>query len=120
MSEKLQVSGTIKQIGVTASYGSKGFLKREFILETTGDKYPQPIKFEVVQDNCDKLDKHREGQQATVHFNLRGNEHNGKFYVSLVAWRLEVEGGQPDPVASPKQTLSAMADQHQTGDDIPF
>lgn len=119
MSDKLQITGIIKQIGETASFGAKGFLKREFIVETTGDKYPQPLKFECVQDNCEKLNKHHEGQAVTVHFNLRGNEHNGRYYVSLVAWRLEANGTQAEPQSAPQQRQTPM-DQQPADSEYPF
>ena len=94
MSEQYTASGKILHIFPTASYGQKGFTKREFVIETE-EKFPQQLKFEVTKDRCDALDKYREGQEVKVHFNLRGREHNGKFYNSHEAWRLEAEGGQP-------------------------
>lgn len=92
MSDQLSVTGTIRVINPTASYGAKNFTKREFVVDVQDGKYTQPIKFEVVKENCDKLDKYSGGDQVTVNFNLRGNEHNGKFYVSLVAWKMDLVG----------------------------
>ena len=119
MSEKLQITGEIKAIHKTVELGAKGFLKREFILETD-DKYPQPIKFEVVKDNCEKLGKHRVGEVVTVHFNLRGNEHNGKHYVSLVAWRLESSDAQPATTAPHQRTTPMDQQPAEDSDSIPF
>ena len=50
------------------------------------------------------------GQEVTVHFNLRGNEYNGKYYVNLQAWRLDKgEGFAPTEMANVEEA-----------DDIPF
>jgi hypothetical protein len=71
-----------------------GFAKREFVV-TTQEQYPQDIKMEVVKDKCSLLDKFKVGQEVTVSINLRGNEFNGKYYVSLQAWKLEAGGSAP-------------------------
>ena len=92
MSEKYELKGRIKMIGETQEFPS-GFSKREFVVTSPDEKYPQDIKFEIVKDNCAKLDSFSEGDEATVSFNIRGNEFNGKYYVSLSAWK--IEKGEP-------------------------
>ena len=83
----LQLTGTIKVIFQTETYPS-GFSKREFVV-TTKEQYPQDIKIELVKDKTAILDSFSEGQEVTVHFNLKGNEFNGKYYVSLQGWKVE-------------------------------
>ena len=90
MSEQYQVTGAIKVINETQSFPS-GFTKREFVV-TTNDKFPQDIKLEATKDGCAKLDAFSLGDAVAVSFNLRGNEFNGKYYVSLGAWRIERVG----------------------------
>jgi len=99
------VTGTVKAIFDTQTFSS-GFQKREFVI-TTEEQYPQDIKFEVVKEKCGDLDRYTVGQSVTVHFNIRGNEYNGKYYVSLQAWKLEGAKLSPDPVPG-------------AGDDEPF
>lgn len=89
------ITGKVKAIFDTQTFGS-GFTKREFVI-TTDETYPQDVKFELVKEKCSMADKWNTGQQLTVHFNIRGNEHLGKYYVSLQAWK--IEAGQP--VAAP-------------------
>jgi hypothetical protein len=84
----LEIKGKIKLINPTETFGS-GFTKREFVI-TTAEQYPQDVKFEVVKDKCDTLDKYKTGQEITVQFNIRGNEYGGKYYVSLQAWKIVV------------------------------
>ena len=88
MSE-LTKTGEIIAIDDIITFDS-GFQKREFVIKTTDDgDYPQDIKFELVKDKCDYIDKFKKGNEITVHFNIRGNEYKSKYYVNLVAWRLE-------------------------------
>jgi hypothetical protein len=100
MAEKYQITGRLFKLADTQTFPS-GFQKREFVLEETEGKYPQQIKFDAVKDGCTKLDQFRVGDNLTVHFNLRGNEFQGKFYVSLQAWKFEGQG-----------TASAPLDEH--------
>jgi hypothetical protein len=96
----LEIKGKIKLINPTETFGS-GFTKREFVI-TTAEQYPQDVKFEVVKDKCSKLDSYRVGQEVAVQFNVRGNEYNGKYYVSLQAWTIVSlkEAHAPTPIAT--------------------
>ena len=106
----LQLNGTVKAIFGTQTFDS-GFAKREFVI-TTKEQYPQDVKFEVVKDKCSLLDGYKVGQSLTVHFNIRGNEYNGKYYVNLQAWKIEAE--QAAPVAP-----APVADSDGS-DELPF
>ena len=91
-----------------------GFTKREFVIKTTDDgEYPQDIKFELVKDKTSLVDQYQLGDKVTVHFNVRGREYNEKYYVNLVAWRLE------GPEATGAQQTTAAASE-PVSDDIPF
>jgi hypothetical protein len=90
-------AGKLKWIGTTQSFAS-GFTKREFVVTTAHDKYPQDLKFEVVKDKCSLLDSFEIDQEVQVSFDIRGNEYNGKYYVNLACWKLQAAGGaQPAP-----------------------
>jgi len=108
MSE-LKLVGKIKLINPTQNYDS-GFSKREFVI-TTQEQYPQDIKLELVKDKCAVLDGYSVGQDVEVSFNLRGNEFNGKYYVSLQAWKINKVGGAVAPQPTPSTTEEG---------DIPF
>lgn len=87
-----EAEGTIKLISDTQTFPS-GFSKREFVVTTQHDKYPQDLKFEVVKDKCSLLDDYSEGQDVQVNFDIRGNEYNGKYYVNLSCWKLQGKDG---------------------------
>lgn len=118
------VKGKLIVIGDTQTFPS-GFSKREFVLETA-DKYPQSIKLEVVKDKCPVFDTIPIGSILEADFNLRGNEHKGRYYVNLQAWKFEVvERGNGSAAPDTKQTpaggpVSDDSDFDEEQDSIPF
>lgn len=121
-----EASGKIKLISETQTFPS-GFSKREFVVTTAHDKFPQDLKFEVVKDKCEILDKYKEGQEVQVNFDIRGNEYNGKYYVNLSCWKLESKGGgggggeysQEGPEGS-EPSQDDLRKEDDFDDDIPF
>ena len=100
-----EIEGTIKVILDTQTFGS-GFTKREFVV-TTDEKYPQDVKLETIKDKTSLLDRFSEGQRVKASFNIRGNEHNGRYYVNLQAWKIFPAdaggqgGGDQPPLSEP-------------------
>ena len=86
--EELKVKGTIHLIGEAKQVSEKMNLK-EFVL-SIGDKYPQLVQFQAVNERVKFLDGAKVGQECEVKFDLRGREYNGKFYVSLNAWDIRI------------------------------
>lgn len=129
----IEAKGKLIIIGETQSFPS-GFTKREFVIETAHDKYPQKLKFEVTKDKCITLENLRIGQNVTVDFDVRGNEYNGKYYVNLQAWKIVAEDlgvtspeyGQretqqyPAAMVGPHRDNSAADNTYNDQDDIPF
>lgn len=123
-----EASGKIKVINDTQSFAS-GFSKREFVVTTAHDKYPQDLKFEVVKDRCSLLDNLKVGQDVQVSFDIRGNEFNGKYYVNLSCWKIQAAGGGSVGSPAPRQAAtpasaepdpSDLRNQDDFDDDIPF
>ena len=101
-----EITGKIKVIGETTQYGAN-FRKLEFVV-TTNDKYPQDIKLEFYQDDCQHLDDYSVEDEVKVFYNLKGNEYKGKYYVNLQAWKIEdvdasSETKEEAKAASPKK-----------------
>ena len=82
----MNVQGNIRLIQEAQTFSS-GFTKRTIVI-TTNDMYPQDIAIDFVKEGVTMLDLFNPGQNVSIDFNLRGNEHNGKFYVSLQGWRI--------------------------------
>lgn len=117
--EKLSQEGTIEKIFDTITFES-GFQKREFIINTGGD-YPQKIKFEVIKDKCEALEKfNKVGDLVNVSFNLRGSEYtkNDKtmYFTTLSAWKIEkIKEDKFLKTEQVVETIGSAAD-----DDLPF
>ena len=51
-------------------------------------RYPQDISLEFVQDKISLLDGVQVGDEVTVSFDIRGREHNGRYYNNLQGWKI--------------------------------
>jgi len=112
-----EMTGTVKVVMDLMTFDS-GFTKREFVI-TTKDQYPQDVKFETIRDKTSLCDNLQPGQEATVYFDIRGNEYKDRYYVNLNAWRVQAaEGGGSAP---PSQEAAAPIDtdvpESATGED---
>ena len=86
----MELKGKVISIGQTEEVGSNGFTKRQIVVETTG-QYPQPIPVELHKDKCALANTLQIGDSITAHIDLRGREHNGRYYVNVVAWKIEAD-----------------------------
>ena len=59
----MEVTGKIKWIDETKTYGNNGFRKREVVI-TTEEQYPQQILIEFIQDKCELLNNYQVGQNV--------------------------------------------------------
>lgn len=96
------MTGTVKMVMDPMTFDS-GFNKREFVVTSEEDRFPQDIKFECIKDKASLLDGIEPGQRVTVSFDVRGNEYKGRYFVNLSAWRIEpaAETSEPDVVDGP-------------------
>jgi hypothetical protein len=106
--EELKAKGTIHLLGDAKQVSDKMNI-REFVL-SIGDKYPQLVQFQAVNERVKFLETARVGQECEVKFDLRGREYNGRYYVSLNAWDIRIESA-----AAPSKPISDEID-----DDLPF
>lgn len=110
------------------------FRKREFVIEMEDGAYPQIVKFQLTQNNCEKLDGYNEGDQIKVTFSLRGREYSKdgrtSYFTNLDAWRLEKANASQNsaPAAAPTMdSFPTLSDEPSTADtasdstdDLPF
>jgi single-strand DNA-binding protein len=127
MTNRYEATGEIRAIMDTQQV-TDSFRKREFALEIEDGRYPQTVKFQLVQDKTELLDDFEEGQQVRVHFNLRGREYTRKsdgatdYWTNLECWRIEtVKGAEDQAHQSPSGADEPAASSFGTeSDDIPF
>ena len=104
------------------------FVKREFVIETTGEMYPQKVLIQLTQESVNILDGFNEGDQIEVFINIRGREwakpETGeiKYFNSLDAWRINRVGNQqaPTPTPTPPRTANDLTTKAADDDDLPF
>lgn len=104
---------------------SESFKKREFVVEyAENPQYPELLKFELIQSNCDQLDDFQVGDSINITFNLKGRkwtdpQGNDKYFNSLQAWRLEKDSEtHSEPTQS--QDPEWMNQSFSEDDDLPF
>ena len=124
----MEITGRIKKIDETKTYGASGFRKREMVV-TTDEQYPQMLLVEFVQDKCDVLNNFQAGDEVKVSINLRGREWinpegEAKYFNSIQGWRIEkLEANAPSEVP-PIEAVDAFepADSitDNEPDDLPF
>jgi single-strand DNA-binding protein len=83
----MELTGRIKLIMDEQKFDS-GFYKKDFVV-TTEEQYPQDIMFTLNKERTEFLNNYNVGDSVLVRFDVRGREWQGKYFVNLVAWKLE-------------------------------
>lgn len=127
----MQITGTIKKIGETQTFGQNGFRKREIVI-TTNEQYPQTLMVEFTQDRAELLNNYTPGQQVSISINLRGREWvnpqgETKYFNSLNGWNISVlqenTGGantQNTPPPAAAQNQNSEQGKEEDDEDLPF
>ncbi len=124
----MEVSGKIKVLNDTQTFGSNGFRKREVVV-TTDEQYPQMIMVEFIQDKCDLLNDFNVGDDVKININLRGREWINpegvaKYFNAIQGWRIEKIQGQAATNVPPVEKMDAFEPASETSDgdadDLPF
>ena len=53
-------------------------------------KYENVLKFTLLKNAVSKLDQFKVGDVVEVSFDVKGREYNGKVYIDLNAWKIEL------------------------------
>ena len=124
----MEVTGKIKWIDETKTYGNNGFRKREVVI-TTEEQYPQQILIEFIQDKCELLNNYQVGQNVKIGINLRGREWTNpegetKYFNSIQGWRIDAlendSSNEMPPMPTPNSFEPAEGDANEVDDDLPF
>lgn len=97
------------------------FKKREFVIEYAENaQYPQFIKFELMQNNCDLISEFKKGEFLDVHFDLKGKPWTNKegvttYFTSLNAWKIQRAEGNKAEEMNQEAHSDSLPDE-----DLPF
>lgn len=117
-----QINGKlVKKMEIESKTAS--FQTREFVI-VTQEQYPQYIKFQLVQDRVNAIDKFNENDELTIHFDLRGREWQGKYFTNLQAWKVEAASGNSaaagQDLVADREAPDPFASGETNFDDLPF
>jgi len=124
----MEITGKIKLIGETQTFGANGFRKRELVV-TTDEQYPQMLMVEFVQDKTDLLNNYNVGDDVRVNINLRGREWINpegvaKYFNSIQGWRIEKLQADASQGVPPVEAIDAFEPADNVSDnepdDLPF
>lgn len=96
----IQLTGKLEVINETEFITGREFKKRSFVLDVKGEKHPQYLLIEFIQDNVSALDGYSVGDEVTVDINLRGRKWVNpdgvtKYFNSIQAWRISFLNQKP-------------------------
>ena len=85
-----QTTGVIIHIGEPEQITEK-FSKQLVVLEVANGEYPEQYPIEFHNAKIGEVANFAEGQEVTIHFNIRGREWvgHGKWFTTLAAWKIE-------------------------------
>lgn len=97
----------------------KDLIKQDFVVEY-GDKYINEVCFTVLNDKVELLN-FENGDKITVHFNLKSNEWNEKYFTNATCWKIEkISDSQRKPDDKPIPETKFEEVEGVEGDDMPF
>jgi len=91
------VKGKVKHVGDVETFDS-GFQKRSVVLEVTDNGYTNDFEIQMVKDKATAAGELQIGQEIEANFNVRCNEHNGRYFTNLNCWKWNVVGQAATPV----------------------
>ena len=123
-----EITGTLVKKYEVETKG-ESFRVRDFVIKANdGGQYDNFVKFQTTQDRTSIVDDLNEGDEIKVHFDLRGQQWQDKYFTNLNAWRVENLSGSggsnaPSSTSGPDFTsATASSDEldSEVSDDLPF
>ena len=84
----MEITGKITWVGPVASGVSKAgkdWNKFNAVITEQEGEYPQSLCFEVFNDKISIA----LGEVCTIHFQVKANEYQGKYYTNITGWKKE-------------------------------
>jgi hypothetical protein len=124
MAEQTGTIKAIKKETITSKDGSKTFDKTQLILGfTTGQgehTRDQSVPFTFFGKPAAAVNSFMEGEEVKITYDLSGREYNGKHYVELSAWKIEMVGEKKSSVGNGPVRNEAQPQPASQEDDLPF
>ena len=116
-----KVTGTVAHIGAVNQI-TETFKKRDLVLNVQEGQFENINAFELHQDRCSLGDNIAVGEEVTVSYNIKSNEFKGRYYTTLVAWKIESEGTAQAiaPVQQYAPVGETFTEEEEETDDLPF
>jgi hypothetical protein len=106
-------------IKALASQQIKDLVKQDFVVQYGGN-YINEVCFTVLNDKVELLD-FENGDKIIVHFNLKSNEWQGKYFTNATCWKIEkISGSQIKSDNKPIPEAKFEEVDGGDGDDLPF
>lgn len=113
---KMNIKGKLIEIFETKQISDK-FKKREFVIEYAENaQYPQFIKFELTQNNCDMIEGFKKGDFVEVQFDLKGKPWTNKqgettYFTSLSAWKIQGASDSQENISQEEPPHENLSDE---------
>lgn len=118
----MSIQGRLTRVEAPQEIAEGKYVKRQFGLKETNEKYPNTVSFDMLKKADDEYVKYikedfpaEEGDEVVVDFNIKETHHekSGRYFNNINAWRVT-------PVAKKKKQSEAADQQEEDGDDLPF
>ena len=98
----MEIKGKITWVGQVSSGVSKStgkdWSKFQAVITEQEGEYPQSLCFEVFNDKIAVA----LNEVCTIHFQVKANEYQGKYYTNISAWKKEGGSAAPAPQSKPE------------------
>ena len=116
---KMTLAGEVVRIDGPQPVGDKGAVKTTVLVRTAG-QYPQEIPVEFWKDKAESVARQiAPGDEVEIAIDLRGREWQGRHYVSVQGWRVDLTGAGTGEAAEAQPAAEAQAEQ-PAEDTMPF
>ena len=120
---EFKVTGKIVKILDKQSGTSKkgvDWVKQSFVIDNN-EKYNNIYCFDLFgEEKVENLNKYNKvGDTVEVSFNIRTNEYEGKYYMSLDAWKV-FKADSIDKQPAPAPPFETVDELNEPSDDLPF
>lgn len=117
----MEVSGKVETIlpKVTGNKKDGGTWEKQTFVVRTNEEYNNLYPIEAFGKSMEQMSKLKVGQEVTVNFNINANEYQGKYYVSLGLWKVDVDADVQE-AAKPRAMAPQEAAFENDDSNLPF